>query len=175
MGPESQHLIELLSKVDGFIYPNDLDLHWGVLIVMYPYITGLVAGAIGNKIYATCGHKGPPLVVLSSLEQYNPVVTAVAAKSELPIQQQQSFLYQNYPNPFNSTTQIRYSLNKPYFVRLEIYNVRGERIESAINEFKNVGNYSLILNTSQFSSGTYFYHLYLDGQGSESRKMLYIK
>ena len=60
-------------------------------------------------------------------------------------------------------------------MRLEIYNIRGERIESAINEFKNVGNYSLILNTSQFSSGTYFYILYLDGQVSESRKMLYIK
>ncbi len=46
MGPEEyQHLYEALSKVDGFIYPNDIDLHWGTLIIMYPYITGLVAGA----------------------------------------------------------------------------------------------------------------------------------
>ena len=34
--------------------------------------TGLVAGVIGNKIYVTGGHEGPPMVILSSLEQYDP-------------------------------------------------------------------------------------------------------
>lgn len=45
MGPDFQHIYEMLSQVEGYIYPNDIELHWGVLIVMYPYITGLVAGA----------------------------------------------------------------------------------------------------------------------------------
>ena len=40
-----QHLYEMLTQVQGYIYPNELDLHWGILIVLYPYITGLVAGA----------------------------------------------------------------------------------------------------------------------------------
>jgi Ni/Fe-hydrogenase subunit HybB-like protein len=40
-----EHLYEMLSKVDGYIYPNEIELHWGLLIVLYPYITGLVAGA----------------------------------------------------------------------------------------------------------------------------------
>ncbi len=40
-----EHVNELLSKVDGYIYPNELELHWGILIVLYPYLTGLVAGA----------------------------------------------------------------------------------------------------------------------------------
>jgi Ni/Fe-hydrogenase subunit HybB-like protein len=31
--------------VEGFMYPNEVELQWGVLIVLYPYITGLVAGA----------------------------------------------------------------------------------------------------------------------------------
>jgi Ni/Fe-hydrogenase subunit HybB-like protein len=31
--------------VDGFMYPNEVELQWSVLIVLYPYITGLVAGA----------------------------------------------------------------------------------------------------------------------------------
>src|SRR5512139_1445406 len=31
--------------VEGFIYPNELELQWSVLIVLYPFITGLVAGA----------------------------------------------------------------------------------------------------------------------------------
>jgi len=34
-----------LPHVSGFIYPNELELQWSVLIVLYPYITGLVAGA----------------------------------------------------------------------------------------------------------------------------------
>ena len=40
-----QHLFEMLSKVDGYIYPNEISLQWGILIVLYPYLTGLVAGA----------------------------------------------------------------------------------------------------------------------------------
>jgi Ni/Fe-hydrogenase subunit HybB-like protein len=34
----------ILSQAD-FIYPNETELHWGLLIVIYPYVTGLVAGA----------------------------------------------------------------------------------------------------------------------------------
>ncbi len=39
------HLQEMLTRVDGFIYPNEIELHWGLLVVIYPYLTGLVAGA----------------------------------------------------------------------------------------------------------------------------------
>src|SRR6056300_1570067 len=35
----------MLSQVEGYIYPNEIELQWGILIVLYPYITGLVAGA----------------------------------------------------------------------------------------------------------------------------------
>ena len=31
--------------MQGFIYPNEFELHWSLLIVLYPYVTGLVAGA----------------------------------------------------------------------------------------------------------------------------------
>src|SRR5664279_3437038 len=31
--------------VEGFMYPNEVGLLWSVLIVLYPFITGLVAGA----------------------------------------------------------------------------------------------------------------------------------
>jgi len=40
-----EEIQEMLSRVDGYIYPNELELHWGILVVVYPYITGLVAGA----------------------------------------------------------------------------------------------------------------------------------
>lgn len=40
-----QHLTPLLKEISGYIYPNEIELHWGLLIVIYPYVTGLVAGA----------------------------------------------------------------------------------------------------------------------------------
>jgi Ni/Fe-hydrogenase subunit HybB-like protein len=36
---------QLLNSVTGFIYPNEIECQWSVLIVLYPFITGLVAGA----------------------------------------------------------------------------------------------------------------------------------
>ena len=35
----------LLHGVEGFMYPNEIELQWSILIVLYPFLTGLVAGA----------------------------------------------------------------------------------------------------------------------------------
>ena len=46
MNPElMRQLSEILPQIQGFIYPNEIEIHWGMLIVVYPYITGVVAGA----------------------------------------------------------------------------------------------------------------------------------
>jgi Ni/Fe-hydrogenase subunit HybB-like protein len=34
-----------IPSVDGFMYPNEVELQWSVLIAVYPFVTGLVAGA----------------------------------------------------------------------------------------------------------------------------------
>jgi Ni/Fe-hydrogenase subunit HybB-like protein len=39
------HLAPLLKEIQGYIYPNEIELHWSILVVVYPYVTGLVAGA----------------------------------------------------------------------------------------------------------------------------------
>jgi predicted membrane protein len=39
------NLVPNLGDIAGYIYPNEFELHWGLLIVLYPYLTGLVAGA----------------------------------------------------------------------------------------------------------------------------------
>ncbi len=35
----------IVNGVQGFMYPNEVELQWSILIVLYPFITGLVAGA----------------------------------------------------------------------------------------------------------------------------------
>jgi Ni/Fe-hydrogenase subunit HybB-like protein len=38
-------MLNLIPGVEGYMYPNEIELQWSLLIVLYPYITGLVAGA----------------------------------------------------------------------------------------------------------------------------------
>jgi predicted membrane protein len=46
MEPQNyKHLYDILAHAQGYIFPNEIDLQWGILIVVYPFITGLVAGA----------------------------------------------------------------------------------------------------------------------------------
>ena len=46
-GAVTNLVVEVLPRFDGYVYPNEATSHplWGFLIVLYPYITGLVAGA----------------------------------------------------------------------------------------------------------------------------------
>jgi Ni/Fe-hydrogenase subunit HybB-like protein len=41
----AEKFLELMEQVTGYIYPNEIEIHWGILVVVYPYVTGLVAGA----------------------------------------------------------------------------------------------------------------------------------
>ena len=44
-GPALERLYDLLRLVQGYVYPNEIEIHWSILVVVYPYLTGLVAGA----------------------------------------------------------------------------------------------------------------------------------
>ncbi|MCK6606033.1 MAG: glycosyl hydrolase 53 family protein [Ignavibacteriaceae bacterium] len=65
-------------------------------------------------------------------------------------------LFQNYPNPFNPETHIKYTLQKPDFVSIKVYDVRGELKTVLQNSFLSAGNYSIHYNASELSSGIYF-------------------
>ncbi len=46
------------SLIWGYVYPNEVEIQWSILIVLYPYITGLVAGAfIASSLYHVFGKK----------------------------------------------------------------------------------------------------------------------
>ena len=46
----------MLPELTGFLFPNDIHIHWSLMIVMYPYITGLVAGAfLVSSLYHVFG------------------------------------------------------------------------------------------------------------------------
>lgn len=55
-------------------------------------------------------------------------------------------LHNVYPNPFNPVTYVNYSLAKAADVRINIFNVRGQKVRTLLTESKNAGNYRLEWN-----------------------------
>lgn len=83
-------------------------------------------------------------------------------------------LYQNYPNPFNPTTTIRYAVKENNNVKLEIFNILGQRIKTIINEYKQAGEYSFVFNAGGLASGVYIYRIE-SGTYVNSKKMIILK
>lgn len=65
-------------------------------------------------------------------------------------------LYKNYPNPFNESTTIKYSLPLSGYIKLCIYNIIGQQIESLYEGQSQAGNYHLSWNVGGLPSGVYF-------------------
>ncbi|UCE25118.1 MAG: VCBS repeat-containing protein, partial [Candidatus Zixiibacteriota bacterium] len=83
-------------------------------------------------------------------------------------------LLQNYPNPFNAATEIAFVLPGAVRVRLDVFNVMGQRVTTLIDERRPAGHHSVIWNAESSASGMYFLKIEA-GDFSESRKMLLVK
>ncbi len=88
-------------------------------------------------------------------------------------------LRQNYPNPFNPVTTISYSLDKRSYVEVEIYNLKGQKINTLVSQNQSEGNHSIKwdgkdLSNHTVSSGVYFYKLKV-GEQSNMKKMILLK
>lgn len=68
-------------------------------------------------------------------------------------------LAQNYPNPFNSRTTIRYYVAQPAPIKLEVFNLLGERIAVLIDEPQEQGWQEVIFEARDLPSGIYIYQL----------------
>ena len=84
-------------------------------------------------------------------------------------------LFQNYPNPFNNSTEITYTINKPSIVEVNIFNTKGEFIQSLENKKQSKGLYKIIFSANNLNSGIYYYQLEIDGVAKDTKKMLYLK
>jgi len=83
-------------------------------------------------------------------------------------------LMQNYPNPFNPSTNIQFALLQRSFVRLEIFNSLGEKIETLIAEEFDTGTYNYDWNANGLPSGVYFYTLNA-GNFIDTKKFVLLK
>jgi len=86
-------------------------------------------------------------------------------------------LGQNYPNPFNPSTTIKFSLPEASYVKLEVFNILGQKVKSLLDEKKNVGIHTVVWNGEnqngeKVSSGIYFYRLETESYRSVKKMVL---
>ncbi|OPX25433.1 MAG: hypothetical protein B1H05_03850 [Candidatus Cloacimonas sp. 4484_140] len=111
----------------------------------------------------------------------NPYIYYPPAQLTIPVSAEESpiiydtvTLHQNFPNPFKTSTQISFSLPHPDKVKIQIYNLKGQLVETLLNENKPAGSHTLEWNAENASSGIYFMKL-LTKEKTFVKKLIIIK
>jgi hypothetical protein len=90
-------------------------------------------------------------------------------------------LEQNAPNPFNPSTTLRYAVEHDgAHVMLAVYDVSGRRVATLVDGRHGSGRYSTVWAGADdagktVASGVYFCRLSIDGEWSETRKLVLLK
>ncbi|MBK7378525.1 MAG: right-handed parallel beta-helix repeat-containing protein [Ignavibacteriales bacterium] len=97
-------------------------------------------------------------------------------------------LYQNYPNPFNPSTKISYRLKERGYVKLYVYDIKGELVSTLVNQTQEAGFYEVDFNVkretsdvkSDLASGIYIYQIMVKNENNipvftDMKKMLMLK
>ena len=119
------------------------------------------------------------LIAVYDLGESIEVVTDVIILSDLgndatPLK---TALESNYPNPFNPETVISFTIESSGNVCLEIFNIRGQKIKTLLNEFKDKGHHKKTWNGIDDSgnlvgSGIYFYRMMTEDYISVKKMIL---
>jgi hypothetical protein len=140
--------------------------------------------AHGQLLFVTAWARKPPdpsglpdsLSAPSLVKKASSISVTVLVVNELqkPLLPEVFTLSQNYPNPFNSSTIIEYTLPEAVWVKLEVYDILGRKVETLINGFQSPGFYTYRWKDRNHASGVYFYRIKA-GPYRQSRKMLLLK
>lgn len=121
------------------------------------YVTGASTGSGSNLDYATI--------------KYSQSVGINSISSETP---DDFKLKQNYPNPFNPSTKIQFDISKWSDVKVVIYDILGNEVETLIDKKLMPGTYEADFRGDKYSSGNYFCRL-ITSDFTETKKMTLIK
>jgi hypothetical protein len=89
-------------------------------------------------------------------------------------------LDQNYPNPFNPDTKISYQLKERGYVKLMVFDLKGDLIKVLVNETKDPGYYDTEFSGKGLASGVYMYRIEIYSKAnnllySNSKKTILLK
>ena len=86
----------------------------------------------------------------------------------------ESRLSNAYPNPFNPTTALDYDVSVNGNVSITVYDISGQVVEVLVDDYKYAGEYSLIWNAQNYSSGVYFIGMETNGNHF-TQKLILVK
>ena len=110
--------------------------------------------------------------------QSNGIFFLSGLKESIPVPNEFS-MEAAYPNPFNPITQIGFKIPSESHVEISIFDLRGQKIETLVNEFIQPGEYTVSWDASHVASGVYFVHFTASGEGktpiSQIQKLMLVK
>ncbi|MCD4665979.1 MAG: T9SS type A sorting domain-containing protein [Bacteroidales bacterium] len=114
-------------------------------------------------------------IVLTKTDEFGNYVSI--SNDELPEMDKLELLC--FPNPFNPTTTISFSIPKESHAELSIYNIKGQKVKTLLNESAVIGKHTVSWNGkdeygNSLSSGIYFYKL-KSGVYTTTKKMILLK
>ena len=83
-------------------------------------------------------------------------------------------LGQVYPNPVTTMAKVNFSIPRPGYVCLKVYNIFGQEVAAPVARVYSAGDHFTILNTDDLPSGIYLYKLEV-GNTSITKKMTVVK
>ncbi len=108
-------------------------------------------------------------------ENSSDFVISSSMGNEVELQTVSQFaILDNYPNPFNPSTTISYQLNQSGKININIFDLNGKLIDELVNDFKEMGNYSINWNGSNLANGVYIVKLQ-SNEFTEMRKITLLK
>lgn len=78
----------------------------------------------------------------------------------------------NYPNPFNPQTTIEFGLAEAGDVKIEVYNVKGQKVDTVTEREYPAGTQKVIWNAQGLASGIYYYRISSNGHSDTGRMVL---
>ena len=79
-----------------------------------------------------------------------------------------------YPNPFNPSTDIDFTLPLDSYIKLSVYNIKGQEVDVVFEGYQDSGQHSYTWNASDYASGIYYFHL-IDGNNISTAKAMFVK
>ncbi|MCL2064329.1 MAG: choice-of-anchor J domain-containing protein [Candidatus Cloacimonetes bacterium] len=130
---------------------------------------------IGKTIMVAFRHHG--VSGQSSLKLDELYFNGVISDADKDLPAMRTELLVNYPNPFNPETIIGFNLRNEGMVSIDIFNIRGQRVRTLVNDVFEAGRHEVIWNGQDdngrgLSSGVYFYRMNADGVSSTRRMVL---
>jgi hypothetical protein len=173
-GPNLKKLFEFygtLGLEPGQLYfPNNIiidtyyDTGEALILELYSRQSGIQTYEIPQAWY----HDKPPLGFDGT---GLPKIAMDPASSPIPLRYS---LADAYPNPFNSACIISFFIWEDTEVKIEVFNVLGQKVATVLHETRRAGEHSVIFDADDIASGVYFYKMSA-GEFTRTKSMVLLK